>query len=186
MATKLCVSLALVVLLGIQTPAQQFPPGFVDPAPLLAAAAKEIGEANFRCVTFSGAGYSARRRPDLRACGQHRLAADRSDGQLHPDHQLGNRDEQGNLRSQARPESRVLEVRPWMGRRDADAEEPPADAHHQRQIFMVHRRRRASCRRSARGCRALPVGLVDEPSGIHQGRPDARREPQGLLALGAD
>src|SRR5688572_1739919 len=59
MATKLCVSLALVVLLGIQAPAQQFPPGFVDPAPLLAAAAKEIGEANFRCVTFSGAGYSA-------------------------------------------------------------------------------------------------------------------------------
>ena len=33
--------------------------GFVDPAPLLAAAAKEIGEANFKCVTFSGAGYSA-------------------------------------------------------------------------------------------------------------------------------
>ena len=34
-----------------------FPPGFVDPAPILAAAAKEIGEANLRCVTFSGTGY---------------------------------------------------------------------------------------------------------------------------------
>jgi len=37
--------------------AQSFPPGYVDPAPLLAAASKEIGEANLRCVTFSGAGY---------------------------------------------------------------------------------------------------------------------------------
>jgi glyoxylase-like metal-dependent hydrolase (beta-lactamase superfamily II) len=37
--------------------AQQFPPGYVDPAPLLAAAAKEIGEANLKCVTFSGTGY---------------------------------------------------------------------------------------------------------------------------------
>ena len=35
----------------------RFPPGFVDPAPILAAAAKEIGEANLRCVTFSGTGY---------------------------------------------------------------------------------------------------------------------------------
>ncbi len=48
---------ALLIVLGVQTPAQQFPPGFVDPAPLLAAAAKEIGEADFRCVTFSGVGY---------------------------------------------------------------------------------------------------------------------------------
>ena len=49
--------LAVVVLFGVQAPAQQFPPGFVDPAPLLAAAAREIGEANFKCVTFSGTGY---------------------------------------------------------------------------------------------------------------------------------
>ena len=37
--------------------AQPFPPGFVDPQPLLAAAAKEIGEANLKCITFSGTGY---------------------------------------------------------------------------------------------------------------------------------
>jgi glyoxylase-like metal-dependent hydrolase (beta-lactamase superfamily II) len=49
----------LALLMGSQLPAQQFPPGYVDPAPLLAAAAKEIGEANFKCVTFSGTGYSA-------------------------------------------------------------------------------------------------------------------------------
>ena len=49
---------ASLLALGIQTPAQQYPPGFVDPAPILAAASKEIGEANLRCVTFSGTGYS--------------------------------------------------------------------------------------------------------------------------------
>ena len=46
------------MMLGSQTPAQQFPPGYVDPGPLLAAVAEEIGEANLRCVTYSGTGYS--------------------------------------------------------------------------------------------------------------------------------
>ncbi len=50
-------------LLAVTAAAQQntppaFPPGFVDPAPVLAAAAKEIGEANLQCVTFSGTGYA--------------------------------------------------------------------------------------------------------------------------------
>ena len=38
--------------------AQSYPPGYVDPAPLLAAAAREIGEANLRCITLSGTGYA--------------------------------------------------------------------------------------------------------------------------------
>ena len=58
MAKGLFVTVALLVVVGIRLIAQQFPPGFVDPAPLLAAAAKEIGEANLRCVTLSGTGYS--------------------------------------------------------------------------------------------------------------------------------
>lgn len=61
MPKRLLVLLALLVSAGGRMPAQQsqqFPPGFVDPGPLLAAAAKEIGEANLRCITFSGAGYS--------------------------------------------------------------------------------------------------------------------------------
>src|SRR5215210_5162920 len=58
MVKKLWVLFVLLVLLGGSLPAQQFPPGFVDPQPLLAAAAKEIGEANLRCVTFSGTGYA--------------------------------------------------------------------------------------------------------------------------------
>jgi glyoxylase-like metal-dependent hydrolase (beta-lactamase superfamily II) len=50
--------MASLLVLGIQTPAQQYAPGYVDPAPVLAAASKAIGEANLRCVTFSGTGYS--------------------------------------------------------------------------------------------------------------------------------
>ena len=53
--------LGALVLLSIwvnTASAQQFPPGFVDPAPLLAAAAAEIGEAGLRCITYSGTGYS--------------------------------------------------------------------------------------------------------------------------------
>src|SRR5262245_20684110 len=58
MAKKVFVLLALLVVRGGRMPAQRFPPGCVDPAPLLAAVAKEIGEANLKCITFSGAGYS--------------------------------------------------------------------------------------------------------------------------------
>jgi glyoxylase-like metal-dependent hydrolase (beta-lactamase superfamily II) len=58
MARKLSAALVLLVIVGSGTPAQQFPPGYVDPAPLLAAAASEIGEANLRCITFSGTGYA--------------------------------------------------------------------------------------------------------------------------------
>src|ERR671912_233814 len=58
MVKRLFCTAVLLMLLDIRMPAQQFPPGFVDPAPILAAAAKEIGEGNLRCVTFSGSGYS--------------------------------------------------------------------------------------------------------------------------------
>ena len=56
--------LGLAAVLAATVSAQQsspgaFPPGFVDPAPILAGAAKEIGEASLQCVTFSGTGYSA-------------------------------------------------------------------------------------------------------------------------------
>ncbi len=53
--------LAIGLLLGtfrVVLPAQQFPPGYVDPVPLLAAAAKEIGESDLRCITYSGTGYA--------------------------------------------------------------------------------------------------------------------------------
>ena len=47
----------IAIALASALHAQSFPPGYVDPAPLLAAAAKEIGEANLRCITYSGTGY---------------------------------------------------------------------------------------------------------------------------------
>lgn len=59
MVKRLAGALVLVVMAGGSIPARQFPPGFVDPAPLLAEAAREIGEANLRCITFSGTGYGA-------------------------------------------------------------------------------------------------------------------------------
>ena len=57
MAKRVLGALALLSVWVNSTSAQQFPPGYVDPAPLLAAAA-EIGEANLRCITLSGTGYS--------------------------------------------------------------------------------------------------------------------------------
>ena len=38
--------------------AQQFSAGYVDPAPLLAAVAEEIGESNLQCLSYSGEGYN--------------------------------------------------------------------------------------------------------------------------------
>jgi glyoxylase-like metal-dependent hydrolase (beta-lactamase superfamily II) len=46
------------LLAGAPALAQSFPPGYVDPEPLLAAAAREIGADGLRCVTFSGTGYA--------------------------------------------------------------------------------------------------------------------------------
>ena len=47
----------LVAFTGSLLLAQTFPPGFVDPAPMLAAASLEIGERSLRCIAFSGTGY---------------------------------------------------------------------------------------------------------------------------------
>ena len=58
MPTRSFALLVLIIAAGAQIPAQQFPPGFVDPAPVLAAASKAINEQSLRCITFSGTGYS--------------------------------------------------------------------------------------------------------------------------------
>ena len=49
---------AVLALTGGSVATQQFPPGYVNPAPLLAAVAAEIGEAELTCISYSGAGYS--------------------------------------------------------------------------------------------------------------------------------
>jgi glyoxylase-like metal-dependent hydrolase (beta-lactamase superfamily II) len=48
----------LLVLSGRQSEPQQFPPGYVDPRPILQAAAKAIGVDSLKCVTISGTGYA--------------------------------------------------------------------------------------------------------------------------------
>ena len=101
--------------------AQPFPPGYVDPAPLLAAAAREIGEAELRCVTFSGTGYAG-------AVGQTLENAVNIDWpridslrELHAHDRLGRRHEHGDVRPQARLEPGIVEVRPRLAGRHADA-----------------------------------------------------------------
>ena len=57
MTRKVCAVLALLVMVVVRSHSQSFPPGYVDPAPILAAASREIGEANLKCITYSGTGY---------------------------------------------------------------------------------------------------------------------------------
>ena len=57
MAKRFLLAIVLAALMGGSQYAQQFKPGYEDPMPLLAVAAKEIGEANLKCITFSGTGY---------------------------------------------------------------------------------------------------------------------------------
>jgi hypothetical protein len=52
------VTLARVVaLLGARADTQKLPPGFLDPQPILDAAAKAIGADSLRCVTIAGTAY---------------------------------------------------------------------------------------------------------------------------------
>src|ERR671921_1338083 len=62
------VPLLIVTLMGASVATRQLPPGFVDPAPVLAAAAKAIGTDNLRCVTIAGTAYAG-------AVGQQRESA---------------------------------------------------------------------------------------------------------------
>jgi hypothetical protein len=65
MAARLWIVATVSILLSLadrpviaQQPAGQFPPGFIDPWPVLRAAAKAIGTDNLKCVTISGTGYA--------------------------------------------------------------------------------------------------------------------------------
>ena len=46
------------MLMAAPAAAQEFPPGYIDPDPVLRAAAEAIGVANLRCVTISGSAYA--------------------------------------------------------------------------------------------------------------------------------
>lgn len=63
----LSVLALLLAALGATVTTQQLAPGYVDPRPLLTAAAKAIGTNNLKCVTISGTAYDG-------AVGQQREA----------------------------------------------------------------------------------------------------------------
>ena len=49
---------AAIALLGSSVAAQRFPPGYLDPKPVLEAAAKAIGTDQLKCISMSGTGYA--------------------------------------------------------------------------------------------------------------------------------
>src|SRR5262245_31770452 len=52
------IRVLFIVFLVQQITGQQFPPGYVDPRPVLDAARKAIGSDNLKCVMISGTGYA--------------------------------------------------------------------------------------------------------------------------------
>ena len=58
MSTRLSSFVVAATLIGVPSAAQELPPGYLDPAPVLQAAAEAIGVANLRCVTISGSAYA--------------------------------------------------------------------------------------------------------------------------------
>ena len=135
----------LVAVMGASVAGQQLPPGYVDPAPVLDAAAKAIGTDNLKCVTISGTAYAG-------AVGQQRESARNVDwpridalGQLHADDELGQTDAMKRSSIASRAESRVLEVRRRLDRRAAAAA-AASDLRRQRQTRLAHGRTRGARR----------------------------------------
>lgn len=58
MVSRSWVLFVLLVAMGRTAAPQDFPPGYVDPWPVLQAAAEAIGADELKCVRFSGTGYS--------------------------------------------------------------------------------------------------------------------------------
>ena len=119
---------SLVALAGIGTSSQQLPPGYLDPQPILDAAAKAIGTDNLKCVTISGTAYGG-------AVGQQRESAwnvdwPRIDSLANYTRTMNweTQDNGGGVRSEARPQPRVVEIRRRLDRRSA-ATEPTSDLH---------------------------------------------------------
>ena len=79
-------------LFGGLAAAQELPPGYLDPGPVLRAAAEAIGVANLRCVTISGSAYAGMVGQQAAERVRSGLAAWPPADELHADHELGRRD----------------------------------------------------------------------------------------------
>jgi hypothetical protein len=97
-ARRLWGTSVLLVLLAVmqgaplaqQPPAvQQFPPGYIDPRPILDAARKAIGNDAQRLRYDFGNGVQRRRGSTERGCKKRRLAVHRLPRKLYADHELG-------------------------------------------------------------------------------------------------
>ena len=66
MSIRLSSLVVVATLMGRPAAAQELPPGYLDPGPILRAASEAIGVANLRCVSISGSAYAG-------MVGQHRL-----------------------------------------------------------------------------------------------------------------
>ncbi len=58
MSIRLSGFVIAVTLMGRPSSAQELPPGYLDPGPILQAAAEAIGVATLRCVAISGSAYA--------------------------------------------------------------------------------------------------------------------------------
>ena len=175
----------LVALAGIGTSSQQLPPGYVDPQPILDAAAKAIGTDNLKCVTISGTAYGG-------AVGQQRESAWNVDWPRIDSLANYTRTMNWETRTMREEFDRKPGLNPasWkygVGWIDGPLQQNP------HQTFMVSGRHAwhmdgpngAAGRSDAGARRDLPARHVAQSARIPQGRAHAGRQPESDLAMGA-
>ena len=176
----------MLFVLAPPLPAQRYPPGYVDPAPLLAAAAAEIGEATSGAspspapATAGAVGQTFENAvnidwPRIDALANYTRTIN---------WEAGTSKETFDRKPGLNPASWKYGLG-WQGGTPTQKARA-SDAHRQRRQRLAHRRRRRAGGRAARTGRALSAGPVAEPARVPQGRAPARRQPDRLLAVGAD
>ena len=130
----------LVAVAVASLSAQRFAPGFVDPEPILKAAAAAIGADQVSCITMSGSGYAG-------IVGQQRLAEKNVDwprGEPLANYtrtmNWDGADDGRVVRAQAGAEPGVVEMGPGLDGRDAGAAARAPDLRRQRPARVEHRR----------------------------------------------
>ena len=177
--------LVLLSLACLSAGAQQFAPGYVDPQPVLQAAAKAIGTDNLKCVTISGTGYAG-------AVGQQRSDRNVDWPRGEP---LANYTRTMNWDAKTMKEEfdRKPGMNPASWKYGAGWNGGTPLQQNSRQTFVVNGNYgwhidgpgSTPVAGAAGRCRAMAARSVDQPARLPQGREDARRESEGGVALGA-
>ena len=164
---------------------QAFPPGYLDPEPVLQAAVAAIGTDKLRCVSVSGSGYGG-------MVGQQHLHDKNVDwplGELNNYTRTMNWDDATMREAFDRPPG--LNPASWKYGLGWVGGTPLQQ--HVRQAFMVNgaygwylgRPGIGTCSRAATGRRALAARSVDQPAWFSEGCEAARCQSCRGLALGA-